>query len=99
MAEIILSHQAKADLDNIYDYIFQDSPLYAQRQVEKILKRINRITNSIQSGRIMPELYVEAIREVFEGNYRIIYRIISADKVEVVAILHTARFFDKDGIV
>jgi toxin ParE1/3/4 len=99
MAEIILSYQAKTDLDNIYEYIFQDSPLYAQRQVEKIFNRLNRISNSIQTGRIIPELNIESIREVFEGNYRIIYRIISTNKVEVVPILHTARFFDKDSIL
>ncbi len=41
----------------------------------------------------------ETIREVFEGSKRIIYRSTSKEKVEVVAILHTARFFDKDNIL
>lgn len=95
MAKIILSQQAKIDLDAIYAYIFQDSPLYARRQIEKILQRIKRIGNSPKAGRIVPELQAEDIREVFENNYRIVYRISSVENVEVITILHMSRLFDK----
>lgn len=95
MAAIILSKQAKNDLDNIYTYIFQDSPQYAQRQIEKILQRINRIGDFPKAGRVVPELSTETIREVFENNYRIIYRISSVDNVEIITILHMSRLFVK----
>ena len=50
MEKITLSQQAKDDLDAIYTYIFQDSPLYAQRQIEKIFLRIRRIANAPKPG-------------------------------------------------
>lgn len=38
----------------------------------------------------MPEYEDENVREVIEGRYRIIYRILS-DRVDVVAVIHGAR--------
>ncbi len=87
MAAIIVSQQARNDLDAIYNYIYQDSPLYAQRQTKRILQRIKRIGNAPTAGRIVPELNTEDIREVFESNYRIIYRINHVDNVEVITKL------------
>jgi len=42
-------------------------------------------------GRIVPELEKKEIRELIEGNYRIIYRIKTKDLVEIVTIHHTSR--------
>ncbi len=44
------------------------------------------------SGRIVPELKDEKIREKVLSNYRVIYRI-NNDAVEVVRIIHNARNF------
>ena len=98
MATVVFSQQAKDDLDSIYTYIFQDSPLYAQRQIEKIFLRIKRIASAPKTGRIVPELQMENIREVFENNYRIIYRLSVSNNVEVITILHMSRLFDKGNL-
>ena len=42
-------------------------------------------------GRIVPELGDPMFREVIYGNYRIVYRIIGADDVEILAVIHGAR--------
>ncbi len=42
------------------------------------------------SGRIVPELNVEQIREVIEGQYRIIYYI-KPDQIDVLAVIHGVR--------
>ena len=62
MAAVILSEQAKKDLDSIHNYISMDSPFYAQRQVEKVLRRINRIPFTLSGGRRVPELNHDTIR-------------------------------------
>ena len=42
-------------------------------------------------GRIVPELDDPRFREVIYGNYRIVYRIIGADDIEILAVIHGAR--------
>ena len=44
MAELIWSEDAISDMENIFDYIAQDSPLYARYQVEGIAASIERLS-------------------------------------------------------
>ena len=44
-----------------------------------------------QTGRIVPEKNEENLRELIEGNYRIIYEIISADQINILTVYHSAR--------
>lgn len=46
-------------------------------------------------GRVMPEFGNRYVRELIEGDYRIIYERF-ADRVEVLAIIHGARSFSED---
>ncbi len=43
-----------------------------------------------ERGRVVPELSDPAIREVFVGSYRLVYRIL-AHRVEILALVHGAR--------
>ena len=45
-------------------------------------------------GRIVPELELENIRELIEGNYRIIYRKSEKQIIEILTIHHSARDFN-----
>jgi plasmid stabilization system protein ParE len=42
-------------------------------------------------GRIVPEKNDRKIRELIEGNYRIIYQFESLDKVEILLVHHSSR--------
>ena len=42
------------------------------------------------SGRVVPEVGDDAIRELIRGNYRIVYRL-KQDVVEIVTVFHGAR--------
>ena len=90
MVEIIWTEFAVEDLRSIHEYISKDSKVYADRQVDKIIKRVDQIGNFPKSGRMVPEFNVEILRELIEGNYRIIYRI-SSDSIAIVRIHHAAR--------
>ena len=90
MAEIIWSNIAKQDLQEIYDYISGDSELYALRLIDKIIERVDILENMPKAGKIVMELENENIRELIEGNYRIIYSI-SVNAIEIVRIHHGAR--------
>ena len=43
--------------------------------IERIFKKVESLSKFPERGRIVPEANREEIREVFESEYRIIYRI------------------------
>jgi toxin ParE1/3/4 len=88
--EIIWSDIAKQDLQEIYDYISEDSELYALRLIDKIIERIEVLKKMPKSGKVVLEFESENIRELIEGNYRIIY-FIGSEKIEIARIHHGAR--------
>ncbi|MEA1910934.1 MAG: type II toxin-antitoxin system RelE/ParE family toxin, partial [Spirochaetota bacterium] len=38
-----------------------------------------------------PEYHDEFTREVFEGNYRIIYRIVDKERIDILTVVHGAQ--------
>ena len=91
MVRINWTFQAKNDLKDIADYISKDSKLYAKRQVSKIRNRTNILKLHKHSGRKVLEIPDENIREIIEGNYRIIYRIINETRIDILTVHHSAR--------
>lgn len=91
MAKVIWSNLALDDLRTIHEYVSQDSPLYAERLIDRIIARVDMLENHIRVGRKVKEFNNEYIRELIEGNYRIIYRIEAEDKVGIARIQHSAR--------
>jgi addiction module RelE/StbE family toxin len=71
---IIWSEQARRDLRAIYDFIGRDSPHYAVLQVERLVCRVEKASNMPSRGHPVHEYTASGLREVHEGNYRIIYR-------------------------
>lgn len=78
------------NLTGIYQYIAQNSLLYAQRVADKIIRRSEQIAAFPQSGRQVPEYDTPDVREIVEKPYRIIYRI-KADQIDVLAVIHGAQ--------
>jgi toxin ParE1/3/4 len=72
---------AKSDLKEIYDFISLDSKRYARFQIEKIQHKTEILKNGNIIGKKVSEVDYENVREIFEGNYRIICRIISKDEI------------------
>jgi plasmid stabilization system protein ParE len=77
-------------LVSIHEYIARDSPRYATRMVDRITGRTQQIARFPQSGQMVTEYHDEAIREVLEGQYRVIYEI-TAKEIQVLAVIHGAR--------
>ena len=98
MVKIVWTEQAVSDLKDIYDYISKDSKRYAENQVRRIKTRTIILKTRPESGRIVPEIGFNEIRELIEGNYRIIYRIFSKDFIEILTVHHSARDFEKKEI-
>jgi len=98
MAKIVWTDQSVFELKDIFDYISKDSRKYAENQIRRIKERTIILCSQPESGRIVPELGFSEIRELIEGNYRIIYRLLSYDLVEILSVHHSARNLDSRDI-
>jgi toxin ParE1/3/4 len=85
---------ALADLRGIEAYISRHSPQYGHCTADKIFARTERLEEFPQLGAEVPEYGDESIRELLEGLYRIVYRVYP-DRVDVVAVVHSARRMPK----
>ena len=94
--KIFWSPLAAERLENIYDYISVDNKAAAQKVVGRIFKIVESIAKNPERGRKVPETNREEIREVFEGEYRIIYRI-ESKRISVLTIRNFKQLLpDKD---
>jgi addiction module RelE/StbE family toxin len=91
MVRINWTLQAKDDLKDIADYISKDSVVYAKRQALKIKNKTSILKTQIKAGKVVPEIENSDIREIIEGNYRIIYKIISKNRIDILTVHHSAR--------
>jgi|SRR5699024_4807558 len=82
---------AVEDLRNIKNYISKDSGQYAKIQVKRIKSRTEILKHQPFIGRSVPEVASEKIRELLEGNYRIIYKIVHDEQIDILTIHHSAR--------
>lgn len=73
MATINWTGQALADLEAIGDFIAIDAPSFAQVFIDQIFAAVERLERFPLSGRIVPEISQEEIREIIFGSYRIVY--------------------------
>jgi len=91
MVQIKWLREAKEDLKDIYAYISKDSEKYAKRQVNRIWERTLILKQQIRSGKEVEELNRKDVRELIEGPYRIIYRIIDEESVHILMIHRSSR--------
>ncbi|MFC2100274.1 type II toxin-antitoxin system RelE/ParE family toxin [Bacteroidota bacterium] len=98
MVRINWTSQAKDDLKSIAEYLANDSVRYAKLQVVKIRIRTKILKSQIRLGKIVTEMGAENIRELIEGNYRIIYKIVSENQIDILTIHHSARDLKRRSI-
>ncbi len=84
------SEPAVSDLENIKNYIANDSEVYACEIVERIINAVEKLYCFPEMGRKVPEADNPSIREIIFLSYRIIYRV-QEDTVTIITILHGAR--------
>jgi toxin ParE1/3/4 len=83
------SDQSISDIQNIAEFISKDSPKYARIQVNTFFERCEVLEHFPYSGRVVPEAGKENIRELIVGAYRIIYRILSEKRIDILTVHHS----------
>ena len=91
MVQINWTRQSRTDLKEIVDYISFDSVKYAKFQVDRIVAATRILKSYPKIGRVVKEIGQQSIREIITGNYRIIYKIVSEQRIDILTIHHSAR--------
>ena len=92
MIALFWSPQSLDDLESIRAYIAQDSPVYADLVVRRLVAAVERLRVFPESGRIVPERNDPVIREILARPYRVVYRV-QPGKVEIVMVFRASRLF------
>ena len=87
MKQVFWTDHAIDQLSKIFSYIASDSVAYAKITIDKITSRSEQISLMPRSGRKTPEYRDDKIREILEGNYRIIYKILK-NQIDVLSVIH-----------
>lgn len=97
--QVVWTEQAFERLKEIKEYImtYGGSFLNANRLVEKLIERGDSLSVFHKRGRIVGELSQEDIRELVEGNYRIVYRV-RLSKVEILTVFEAHRLLRNDEL-
>ena len=91
MVQINWTRIAVDDLKSIYDFISKGSKKFAQLEVLKIKTRTRILRTKPLIGKEVFEKEDVSVRELLEGNYRIIYKIIDKNRIDILTIHHVAR--------
>ena len=96
--KIIWTELAVEKLEEFADYIALDNPSSAQKWVIKIQKSVNKLKNFAEAGRRVPEIKRRDIREIIEGNYRIIYRV-ESDRNSILTVLNCSQLVKTEDVL
>jgi toxin ParE1/3/4 len=95
MVRINWTNQARDDLKNIFDFISQDSFGYAKIIIIHLRSSTKKLKDHPKIGWIVPEFGSEQIREIIVGNYRVVYRVVSENRLDILTVHHSARDLQK----
>ena len=85
--EVVWTQAAMQRLDSILLYVAAYRPQAAVALVDRLFDRAAGLGDFPESGPIHDALPGSGLREVIEGNYRLIYRV-EAERLVVVAVQH-----------
>lgn len=91
---IVVTESAYSDLEDIENYISQDSPAIARRFIAKIFDKIDQLYLFPESGKFVPEINDHSIRELLLNKYRIIYQLAENSTINILRIVHGSRLLD-----
>jgi len=88
---------AKQDLQAIKRYIATDSPIAVKQWVQRLRERARNALHVPLAGRAVPEMSREDIRELIEGNYRIVYQMLE-DRLVILTVFEGHQLLLNDKV-
>ena len=90
MSRFLLSPEARADLEEIVDFIAAENPAAAERVLGELKAAMHRLAEMPLLGHLRQDLTAEPLRFWQVYSFLIIYRP-AKSPLEVVRVLHAAR--------
>lgn len=87
MVNVYWTEKAEKRLQETYKHIAENSPFYGKQTVLNIVKRTKILETMPKIGRIVPEFNRDSVRELMHKNYRIIYKIVSENQIDISRVL------------
>ena len=94
---VVWTEQAFLRLAEIEDFVARDNPPAAVRLVSRLIEKAEVLTKFPQMGRQVPEVPGSDLRELIEGNYRIVYRVRNR-VVEIITVFEAHRLLPDDDL-
>ena len=94
---VLWTDEALARLEAIRDHVAQDSPTAAVRLVSSLVDRGESLSRLSRRGRLLPGREREGLRELMDGNYRIVYRV-GDGAVEVLTVFERHRLLPEEDL-
>lgn len=73
--KIVWSPLSFERLENIYEFISDKDTVAAKNLINRIFEKVESLNRFPERGRKVPETKRNEIREIFESEYRIIYKV------------------------
>lgn len=85
------------DLQLAREYAATSSAAYAAALVQRLITKTYVLESFPRIGRMVPEFGNPRIRELIESNFRTVYRIVSAERIDITRIHHTSQPLSDPG--
>lgn len=87
--KVVWSPLALERVESIAQYIAEDKPSAALNWVDSLFSCVDRLAEFLESGRVVPEVRLQHIREVVFGCYRIIYSV--TNQVDILTVRRSSQ--------
>ena len=98
MAQVIWTIKAVEHIEEIGSFIEKDSTFQARRVVQLIIKETRKLKEHTRIGKMISEVQNDQYRELRVFSYRILYKLLSEDKVAVIGVVHGNRLFNSQWL-
>ncbi len=97
MVTIEFTPKSLDDIEITAIYISQTSEKYAEMFVEMIFREVNYLSKHPLIGRYVPEFEEDStLRELIRPPYRIVYRVVNSERVDILRVLRSSQNFLTD---
>jgi toxin ParE1/3/4 len=94
---VVWSPVASDRVDEIADYIAQDSPVAAAAWVERIYAAVGQLGEFPHSGEPGRDVEAEDVRELIFESYRVFYEV--GESVEILTVRRGSELLDENELV
>ncbi len=90
------SDRALERIDEIVDHIALDHPVAAEQWVAELFVAAEQLSEFPLSGRVVPEVENDEVRELIYGAYRVLYQV--RESVEILTVRHGSQLLREDEV-